>query len=165
MNGATALDCANTISRPNSDEDDDDRHQPELLFLPQELEELDMTRLFSLTSEHALEMLPVAIPRRIRRPPFELSGARERILADHPPHQRHAARSSENSSVSRIRAFTYPSARENRHHAALGHLRSRWLTRPKTSSTAPIAADDFSPADAVRATTSSAAMNEEDATN
>ena len=40
MNGATALDCENTISRPNSTKTITIGMQPVLLFLAEELDEL-----------------------------------------------------------------------------------------------------------------------------
>src|SRR5580765_1288518 len=91
MKGATALDCANTISRPNAMKMTTIGTIQNFFSCRRNWKNSDMTRLFfMMTSKHALEMRPIAIARRIRRPPFELVPApRQRILADQAPQQRH----------------------------------------------------------------------------
>src|SRR5260221_13101824 len=90
MNGATALDCANTISRPNATKMTTIGTSQNFFSWRRNWKNCDMTLdFFIVTSKHALEMRAVAISRGIRRPPFELlSTTRERILADRTPDQR-----------------------------------------------------------------------------
>src|ERR1700730_6680670 len=90
MNGATALDCANTISRPKATKMMTIGTIQNFFSCRRNWKNSDMTRLFfMMTSEHALEVRPIPIARGIGRPAFELiSTTRERILADQAPDQR-----------------------------------------------------------------------------
>src|SRR5579872_6961815 len=91
MNGATALDCANTISSPNAMKMITIGTSQNFFSCRRNSKNSEMTRLFfMMTSEHALEMCAIAVAYRIPRPPFEfISTARERIDAEQAPEQRH----------------------------------------------------------------------------
>src|SRR5881628_3567681 len=90
MNGATALDCANTISRPNATKMITIGTSQNFFSCRRNAKNCDITLLFFImTSEHALEVRAIAISRGIRRPPFEFVPAtRERILSDQTPEER-----------------------------------------------------------------------------
>src|SRR5580765_5454340 len=90
MNGATALDCANTISRPKATKMTTIGTSQNFFSCRRNAKNCDITLdFFMMTSKHPLEMRPIAIALGIRRPTLELlATARERILAEHAPHQR-----------------------------------------------------------------------------
>src|SRR5436190_7147452 len=90
MNGATALDCANTISRPKATKMITIGTSQNFFSCRRNAKNCDITLdFFMMTSKHPLEMRPIAVALGIRRPPLELlATAREWILAEHPPHQR-----------------------------------------------------------------------------
>src|SRR3981081_1487557 len=91
MNGATALDCANTISNPKAMKMMTMGTIQNFFSWRRNWKNSDMTRLFfMMTSKHAFKMRPIAVARRIRRPPFELlAPPRQGILAGTAPQQRH----------------------------------------------------------------------------
>src|SRR6266487_1628356 len=90
MNGATALDCANTINSPNATKTTTIGTSQNFFSCCRNWKNWDRTLVFlMMTSEHTLEMRAIAIARGIRCPPFELfSTTRERIFAGQTPDQR-----------------------------------------------------------------------------
>src|SRR5215471_2062597 len=90
MNGATALDCANTISRPNARKTTTIGTSQNFFSWRRNWKNSEITRLLFITpSKQTLEMLTVAVPSRIRRPASELLSAPcERVLARQTPDER-----------------------------------------------------------------------------
>src|SRR5262245_13499142 len=90
MNGATALDCANTISSPKATKMTTIGTSQNFFSCRRNSKNCPMTLdFFMMTSEHAFEMRSIAISCGVQRPALELlPAARERILAEHAPHQR-----------------------------------------------------------------------------
>src|SRR5688572_21477350 len=114
MNGATALDCENTINRPNSTNTMTIGSSQYFFSWRRNWMNSDSTRLFAMTSFlcafcafcglcllwpasiHPREMILVAIARRIRRPAGPmLSLDRERVASDQPPDERHGRQDDE----------------------------------------------------------------------
>src|SRR5881394_3204113 len=87
MNGATALDCEKTISRPNSTKTTTIGTSQYFFSCRRNRQNSDSTRaLLIQPSIHARVVLPIAIARWIRRPPaVRAAAARERILPQQPP--------------------------------------------------------------------------------
>src|SRR5258708_1701676 len=90
MNGATALDCANTISKPNATKIITIGTSQNFFSCRRNWKNCDTTLLFfMMTSKHPLKMRAIAIARGIRYPTFELlSTTRQRILAGEAPDER-----------------------------------------------------------------------------
>src|ERR1043165_621966 len=90
MNGATALDCENTIRRPNSTNTTMIGTSQYFFSWRRNAQNSVNTRpLLMVTSVHAFVMLRIAIARRIRRPSWEpVTTAHQRILAAQPPDHR-----------------------------------------------------------------------------
>src|ERR1041385_5267278 len=90
MNGATALDCANTISDPKAMKMMTMGTSQNFFSWRRNWKNSDMTRLvFMTTSEHAFEMRAIAIPGRIHGPaPERVAPTRQRIVADEAPDRR-----------------------------------------------------------------------------
>src|SRR3954468_18462812 len=88
MNGATALDCENTINSPNSTNTITIGTSQYFFSCLRNCQNSETTRfLLMMTSIHPFVMFPVAVSGWIRRPPRPLSTApRERILPCQPPH-------------------------------------------------------------------------------
>src|SRR6266850_2403717 len=87
MNGATALDCEKTISRPNSTNTMTIGTSQYFFSSRRNSTNSDNTRpLLMATSKHAIEMAGVSIAIGIPRPPGPRSAAPfERIASDDPP--------------------------------------------------------------------------------
>src|SRR5258707_15726420 len=90
MNGATALDCANTISRPNATKISPIGTSQTFSSCRRNWKNCDTTLLFfMMTSKHPLEMRAIAIARGIGYPTFELlSTTPKRVLAGQAPDER-----------------------------------------------------------------------------
>src|SRR5712692_732025 len=93
MNGATALDCENTISRPNSTNTSTIGTSQYFFSCRRNCQNSANTRLLLMKvaslSIHSLVVFGVTITCRVWRPTRPLvPPARQRILPDQPPHHR-----------------------------------------------------------------------------
>src|SRR6267378_2549050 len=93
MNGATALDCENTISRPNSTNTSTIGTSQYFFSCRRNCQNSVNTRLLLMEltrfSVHAVVVFGVAITHRVRRPTEPLvPPARQRILPGQPPQHR-----------------------------------------------------------------------------
>src|SRR5712664_3148466 len=89
MKGATALDCENTSSRPNSTNTTTMGTSQYFFSCLRNCQNSPMTRplLIRTPSEHSGEVMRVFVARRMRRPSAPgRPASRERVPADQPPH-------------------------------------------------------------------------------
>src|SRR6478609_6312372 len=89
MNGATALDCENTISNPNSTNTMTMGRSQYFFSAIRNCQNSLSTRLFAITPlVHLREVIGATIPLRVRRPALpSVTFALQRIAANEPPNQ------------------------------------------------------------------------------
>src|SRR6185369_767952 len=89
MNGAIALDCENTISRPNSTKTTTIGRSQYFFSCRRNVQNSEMTRPLLITTSIHPEIVPaIAVAARVRRPsPCRAAAPRERIPSRQPPDQ------------------------------------------------------------------------------
>src|SRR6187455_2501930 len=132
MNGATALDCENTISSPNSTNTMTMGRSQYFFSAIRNCQNSLSTRLFAISPlVHLREVIGATVPLRVRRPALpSITPALQRIAANEPPDERDG-RQHDRKRDREDDASVHPSERHSEAPPQLaGVIQGRWRQRP-----------------------------------